>query len=112
MVDSQDISEEIAKILAMIFPDCHIRHNPIHVVMHNEFNKYRTEIVTTIFYSASGWYARIYDSDYMNVDDIIIRLRSVFEMDLVSGSEDTTTKACTYFIKGTTDGRSYINKHD
>lgn len=112
MVDSQDISEEIAKILAMIFPDCHIRHNPIHVVMHNEFNKYRTEIVTTIFYSASGWYARIYDSDYMNVDDIIIRLRSVFEMDLVSGSEDTTTKACTYFIKGTTDGCSYINKHD
>lgn len=112
MVDSQDISEEIAKILAMIFPDCHIRHNPIHVVMHNEFNKYRTEIVTTIFYSASGWYARIYDSDYMNVDDIIIRLRSVFEMDLVSGSEDTTTKACTYFIKGTVDGRSYINKHD
>lgn len=112
MVDSQDISEEIAKILAMIFPGCRIEHNPIHVVMYNEFNKYRTEIVTTIFCSASGWYARIYDSDYMPVDDIIARLCSVFEMDLVSGSRDTTTKAGTYFIKGTTDGCSYINKHD
>lgn len=111
MVDSQDISEEIAKILAMIFPDCRIRHNPIHVAVYNEFTKYQTEVVTTIFYSASGWYARIYDSDYMTVDDIIIRLCSVFEMDLVEGSGDTATKACTYFIKGTTDGRSYINKH-
>ena len=111
MVDSQDISEEIAKILAMIFPDCHIRHNPIHVAVYNEFTKYQTEVVTTIFYSASGWYARIYDSDYMTVDGIIIRLCSVFEMDLVEGSGDTATKACTYFIKGTTDGRSYINKH-
>lgn len=107
MVDSQDISEEIAKILAMIFPDCRIEHNPIHVAVYHEFNKYGTEIVTTIFYSVSGWYARIYDSDYMPVDDIITRLCSVFEMDLVSGSEDTATKACTYFIKGTTDGRSY-----
>lgn len=112
MVDSQDISEEIAKILAMIFPDCRIEHNPIHVAVYSEFNKYQTEVVTTIFYSASGWYVRIYDSDYMNVDDIINRLCSVFEMDLVSGSEDTATKACTYFIKGTVDGRSYINKHD
>lgn len=111
MVDSQDISEEIAKILAMIFPDCRIEHNPIHVAVYSEFNKYQTEVVTTIFYSASGWYARIYDSDYMAVDDVIIRLCSVFEMDLVSGSRDST-KACTYFIKGTTDGRSYINKHD
>ena len=99
MVDSQDISEEIAKILAMIFPNCRIQHNPIHVAVYNEFNKYQTEIVTTIFYSASGWYARIYDSDYMTVDDIITRLCSVFEMDLVSGSRD--------FIKGTVDGRSY-----
>lgn len=107
MVDSIDISEEIAKILAMIFPNCRIEHNPIHVAVYYEFNKYRTEVVTTIFYSASGWYARIYDSDYMPVDDIITRLCSVFEMDLVSGSKDTTTKACTYFIKGTTDGRSY-----
>ena len=106
MVDSQDISEEIAKILAMIFPDCRIGHNPIHVAVYYEFNKYRTEIVTSVFYSASGWYARIYDSDYMPVDDIITRLCSVFEMDFVSGSRDTT-KACTYFIKGTTDGRSY-----
>ena len=111
MVDSQDISEEIAKILSMIFPDCHIRHNPIHVAVYNESTKYQTEVVTTIFYSASGWYARIYDSDYMTVDGIIIRLCSVFEMDLVEGSGDTATKACTYFIKGTTDGRSYINKH-
>ena len=47
----------------------------------------------------------------MTVDGIIIRLCSVFEMDLVEGSGDTATKACTYFIKGTTDGRSYINKH-
>ena len=31
MVDSIDISEEIAKILAMIFPNCHIEHNPIHI---------------------------------------------------------------------------------
>lgn len=107
MVDSQDISEEIAKILAMIFPDCRIEHNPICVGVYYEFNKYCIEIVTTIFYSVSGWYARIYDSAYMPVDDIIIRLCSVFEMDLVSGSEDTATKACTYFIKGTRDGRSY-----
>lgn len=112
MVDSQGISEEIAKILSMIFPDCRIRHNPIHVAVYNESTKYQTEVVTTIFYSASGWYARIYDSDYMTVDDIIIRLCSVFEMDLVEGSGDTATKACTYFIKGTTDGCSYINKHD
>lgn len=112
MVDSIDISEEIAKILAMIFPDCHIGHNPIHVAVYYEFNKYRTEVVTAIFYSASGWYARVYDSDYMSVDDIITRLCSVFEMDLVSGSRDTTTKAGTYFIRGTIDGRSYINKHD
>lgn len=110
MVDSQDISEEIAKILSMLFPDCRIEHNPIHVAVYAEFNKYQTEVVTTIFYSASGWYARIYDSDYMTVDDIIIRLCSVFEMDLVEGSRDST-KACTYFIKGTIDGRSYINKH-
>lgn len=106
MVDSIDISEEIAKILAMLFPDCRIEHNPIHVAVYNESTKYQTEVVTTIFYSASGWYARIYDSDYMSVDDVIIRLCSVFEMDLVSGSRDST-KACTYFIKGTTDGRSY-----
>lgn len=111
MVDSQDISEEIAKILAMVFPDCLIRHNIIHVAVHYEFNKYQIEVVTVIFYSPSGWYARIYDSDYMPVDDIITRLCSVFEMDLVEGSRDST-KACTYFIKGTTDGRSYINKHD
>lgn len=111
MVDSIDISEEIAKILAMLFPDCRIEHNPIHVAVYNESTKYQTEVVTTIFYSASGWYARIYDSDYMSVDDVIIRLCSVFEMDLVSGSRDST-KACTYFIKGTTDGRSYINKYD
>lgn len=111
MVDSIDISEEIAKILAMLFPDCRIEHNPIHVAVYNESTKYQTEVVTTIFYSASGWYARIYDSDYMSVDDVIIRLCSVFEMDLVSGSRDST-KACTYFIKGTTDGCSYINKHD
>lgn len=111
MVDSIDISEEIAKILAMLFPDCRIEHNPIHVAVYNESTKYQTEVVTTIFYSASGWYARIYDSDYMSVDDVIIRLCSVFEMDLVSGSRDST-KACTYFIKGTTDGCSYINKYD
>lgn len=107
MVDSQDISEEIAKILAMIFPDCRIGHNPVHVAVYNESTKYQTEVVITIFYSASGWYARIYDSDYMTVDDIIIRLCSVFEMDLVEGSGDTATKACTYFIRGTIDGRSY-----
>ena len=112
MVDSIDISEGIAKILAMIFPNCRIEHNPIHVAIYYEFNKYRTEIVTTIFYSASGWYARIYDNDYISVDDIIARLCSVFEMDLVSGSKDTTIKACTYYIRGTTDGRSYTNKHD
>lgn len=112
MVDSQDISEEIAKILAMIFPDCYIGACPISVTVYYKSNKYCTEVLLIIFYSASGWYARIYDSDYMNVDDIITRLCSVFEMDLVSGSEDTTIKACTYFIKGTVDGRSYINKHD
>lgn len=111
MVDSQDISEEIAKILAMVFPDCRIKHTSISVTVYHEPNKYCTEVITLIFYSASGWYARIYDSDYMPVDDIINRLCSVFEMDLVEGSRDST-KACTYFIKGTTDGRSYINKHD
>ena len=45
MVDSQDISEEIAKILAMVFPDCHIRHNPIHVAMYNESNKYQIQCI-------------------------------------------------------------------
>lgn len=113
MVDSQDISEEIAKILAMLFPDCLIRHNPIHVAVYYKPNKYCTEVLSTVFYSASGWYVRIYGSDYMSVNDIIIRLCSVFEMDFVDGSrEDTATSACTYFIRGTIDGRSYINKHD
>lgn len=112
MVDSQNISEEIAKVLTMIFPDCHIGHNPIHIAVQYEPNKYCTEVVTVIFYLPSGWYARIYDSDYMSVNDIITRLCSVFEMDYVDGSrEDTATPACTYFIRGTIDGRSYINKH-
>ena len=114
MIDSIDISEEIAKILAMVFPDCRIKHTSISVAVYYEPNKYCTEVMTLIFFSASGWYARIYDSAYMNIDSIIIRLCSVFEMDLVEGSGDptTTTKACTYFIRGTTDGCSYINKHD
>lgn len=112
MVDSQDISEEMAKILAMIFPDCHVTHSPIGATVYYKPNKYSTEVMSSIFYSASGWYVRIYDSDYMSMEDIITILCSVFEMDYVDGSGDTATKACTYFIKGTTDGRSYINKHD
>ena len=112
MDDSQDISEEITKILAMVFPDCRIKHTSISIAVYYEPNKYCTEVMTLIFYSASGWYARIYDSDYMSVDDIITRLCSVFEMDFVDGSGDTATKAGTYFIRGTIDGRSYINKHD
>ena len=107
MADS-DISEEIAKILAMVFPDCYIGACPISVTVYYKSNKYCTEVLLIIFYSASGWYARIYDSDYMSVNDIITRLCSVFEMDYVDGSrEDTATPACTYFIKGTADGRSY-----
>ena len=107
MVDS-DISEEIAKILAMVFPDCYIGACPISVTVYYKSNKYCTEVLLIIFYSASGWYARIYDSDYMSVNDIITRLCSVFEMDYVDGSrEDTAIPACTYFIKGTIDGRSY-----
>ena len=107
MVDSQGIDEEIAKILAIVFPKCFIKHNPIHVTVFYKPNKYCTEVLLTVFYSASGWYARVYDSDSIPINDIIARLHSVFEVDLVSGDSDDTTKASTYFIKGTTDGRSY-----
>lgn len=112
MLNSQDIDEEIAKILAMVFPECRIKHYLTNVTVFYEPNKYCTEVLLTVFYLPSGWYARVYDSDYMFINDIIARLHSVFEVDLVSGGSDTTTKAGTYLIRGTIDGRSYINKHD
>ena len=40
MVDSQDISEEIAKILAMVFPDCRIKHTSISVAVYYDYVLY------------------------------------------------------------------------
>lgn len=111
MVDASSLDGEIAKILTMLFPECLIKHYSTNITVFYEPNKHCTEVLVTVFYSASGWYARIYDSDYMTVDDMIIRLCSAFEMDLVDGSRDTATKACTYFIRGTVDGCSYFKEN-
>lgn len=111
-MDVLGLSDEIAKILTMLFPECLIKHYPTNITVFYMPNKHCTEVLITVFYSASGWYARIYDSDYMTVDDMVIRLCSAFEMDLVDGSGASATKACTYFIRGTIDGCSYTNKYN